>query len=81
MAFAKFEVDMMRTFFRCLSLSSWVRRAFTTRSASLGSFPDMAPALAAVRLSTSSVKYTTPREDEEEKEDEECVHTNQDNNK
>lgn len=54
MALARFEVDMTRTFFRCLSLSSCVRRAFTTRSASDGSFPDIAPARAAVRLSTSS---------------------------
>lgn len=55
MAWAMLDVAMISTFLRCLSLSSWVRRALTTLNASDGSEPAIAPARAAVRLSTSSV--------------------------
>ena len=76
-AFAKLLVDITRTFFLCLSLSSWVRSALTTflqinvwvirkmdwidiggthtRRPSDGSVPAIAPALAAVNDSTSSI--------------------------
>ena len=56
MAWTRFEVDIMRTFLRCFNLSNCVSNALTTRKASDGSFPDKAPARAAVKLSTSSAK-------------------------
>ena len=54
-AFARLLVDITRTFFLCFNLSSCVSKAFTTRRASEGSVPAIAPARAAVKDSTSSV--------------------------
>lgn len=50
------DVAMMRTFDLDRNLSIWVSTAFTTRIESLGSEPFSATFLAAVRLSTSSMK-------------------------
>ena len=50
------DVVRMRTLVSFLMLSRWVSRAFTTLIASLGSEPDMAFFLAAVRDSTSSMR-------------------------
>lgn len=51
----RFDVVMTKTLLFCFNLSSCVKRALTTRTASPGSEPLSEEDLAVVRLSTSSV--------------------------
>lgn len=56
-ALGRLLVDITRTFFLRFSLSSCVSKALTTRRASDGSVPAIAPARAAVKDSTSSGQH------------------------